>query len=159
MSLLHDKPDTSQEVATHSLLCNALASLVSHDDQQKPGLFQRSPQGFFSQHGLQQLQLAHLQPVRDVLLEQYQLQGYHFADVSSCLKAPMSVSDTAALRAHLTQGCAQDAAHIEALAELAAALRDAEQCHRRLSCTAASDHYVAMYSRAHADHLRQTVAQ
>lgn len=75
---------------------------------------------------MQELQLAHLQSIRDFFLEQYQQQGYQFADVSPLLKAPLDVEQTAALKADLAHGVAQDVSNKQALTELVAALREAE---------------------------------
>ena len=59
-------------------------------------------------------------------LEQYQQQGYQFADVSPLLKAPLGVEQAAALKADLADGIAQGVSNKQALTELVAALREAE---------------------------------
>ena len=59
-------------------------------------------------------------------MEQYQQQGYQFADVSPLLKAPMHADATSALRQRLTQGCTQSPDNRQALTDLVAALRESE---------------------------------
>ena len=121
-------PDSPQELLPTSFIGDATAMLSGRhgQDQQTPALHQRPGPSFFSQHSIQQLQLAHLQPIRDFLVEQYQQQGYQFADVSPLLKAPMQADATSALRLHLLQGCTQSPENRQALADLVAALRASE---------------------------------
>ena len=121
-------PDSPQELLPTGFISDATAMLSGRQgpDQQSPALHQRPGRSFFSQQGIQQLQLAQLQPVRDFLVEQYQQQGYHFADVSPLLKAPMHADATSALWLRLTQGCTQCPENRQALADLVAALRASE---------------------------------
>ena len=120
--------DSPQELLPTAFISDAIAMLAGQQgqDQHTAALHQRVGPGFFSQHGIQQLQLAHLQPVRNFLVEQYQQQGYQFADVSPLLKAPMHADATTALRLQLTQGCTQSPENRQALADLVAALRESE---------------------------------
>ena len=121
-------PDSPQELLPTSFISDAIAMLSGRQGrgEQTPALHQRPGPSFFSQHGIQQLQLAHLQPIRDFLVEQYQQQGYQFADVSPLLKAPMHADAISALRLHLRQGCTHSAENRQALADLVAALRASE---------------------------------
>ena len=120
--------DSPQELLPTGSISEAAAMLSGRQGQhQQPGaLHQRSGPGLFNQQGIQQLQLAHLQPIRDFLLEQYRQQGYQFADVSPLLKAPMHADATSALRLRLAQGCTHSPDSRQALADLVAALRAAE---------------------------------
>lgn len=113
----------AQELLPTGLLHDAVAMLEREQGQQAPALHQRPRPGFLNQHDLQ---LAHLQPVRDFLAEQYRQQGYQFADVSPLLKAPLQADATSALRMRLGQGCTQSPDNRQALAELVAALREVE---------------------------------
>lgn len=121
-------PDSPQELLPTAFISDAVAMLAGQQgqDHHTPALHQRVGPGFFSQHGIQQLQLAQLQPIRDFLVEQYQQQGYQFADVSPLLKAPMHADATSALRQRLTQGCTESPENRQALADLVAALRESE---------------------------------
>ena len=114
-----------QELDPAGYVKDAAASLAASEAPQA-STAQRQPASLFQKHGVQELQLAHLQPVRDFFLEQYQQQGYQFADVSPLLKAPLGVEQTAALKADLAHGVAQDVSNKRALTELVAALREAE---------------------------------
>lgn len=94
---------SAQELLPTGLIYDAVVMLTEDgQDQQTPTLHHRPGPGFFNQH---ELQLAHLQPVRDFVVEQYQQQGYQFADVSPLLKAPLPADAASALRLRLTQGC------------------------------------------------------
>ena len=86
----------------------------------------RRPSGFFARHRLQELKLAHLQPLRDFFRQQYQQQGYQFADMSPLLKAPLTPDLQADLKSRLGAACTQDPSNRQILAELVATLRDAE---------------------------------
>lgn len=121
-------PGSPQELLPTGSISGATAMLSGRQgpDQQTTALHQRPGPNFFSQHGIQQLQLAHLQPIRGFLVEQYQQQGYQFADVSPLLKAPMHADATSALRLRLTQKCTQSPENRQALADLVAALRASE---------------------------------
>ena len=114
-----------QELNPAGYIKDAAASLAGGEALQA-STAQRQTASLFEKHGVQELQLAHLQPVRDFFREQYQQQGYQFADVSPLLKAPLSVEQTAALKADLAHGVAQDVSNKRALTELVAALREAE---------------------------------
>lgn len=120
--------DGPQELLPTAFISDVVAMLAGHQgqDHHTPALHQRAGPGFFSQHGIQRLQVAHLQPIRDFLVEHYQQQGYQFADVSPLLKAPMHADATSALRLQLTQGCTQSPENRQALADLVAALRESE---------------------------------
>ena len=121
-------PDSPQELLPTGFIGDATAMLSGRQgrNQQASALHQRPGPCFFSQHGIRQLQLAHLQPIRDILVEQHQQQGYQFADVSPLLKAPMQAEATSALRLRLSQGCTQSPENRQALADLVAALRASE---------------------------------
>ncbi len=121
---LHD-PQGLQELEPAGYIKDAAASLAGSEALQA-STAQRQTANLFQKHGVQELQLAHLQPIRDFFLEQYQQQGYQFADVSPLLKAPLGVEQTAALKAELAHGLAQDVSNKQALTELVAALREAE---------------------------------
>ncbi|KAL0023291.1 hypothetical protein WJX77_003895 [Trebouxia sp. C0004] len=120
---LHDSQDP-QELDPAGYIKDAAASLAGSEEQASTA--QRQTASLFQKHGVQELQLAHLQPIRDFFLEQYQQQGYQFADVSPLLKAPLGVEQTTALKADLAHGSAQDVSNKQALTELVAALREAE---------------------------------
>lgn len=120
-------PDSPQELVPTAFISDAIAMLAGQQGEDRtPAPHQRVGQGFFSQHGIQQLQVAHLQPIKNFLVEQYQQQGYQFADVSPLLKAPLHADATSALRQRLTQGCTQSPENRQALAGLVAALRESE---------------------------------
>lgn len=115
---------SAQELLPTGLIYDAVVMLTEDgQDQQTPTLHHRPGPGFFNQH---ELQLAHLQPVRDFVVEQYQQQGYQFADVSPLLKAPLPADAASALRLRLTQGCTHSPDKRQAFADLVAALRTAE---------------------------------
>lgn len=114
----------AQELLPTRLISDAVAMLSEQgQDQQAPALHQGPGPGFFNQHDLQ---LAHLQPVRDFMVEQYRQQGYQFADVSPLLKAPLQAGATSALKLRLAQGCSHSPDNRQALADLVAALRAVE---------------------------------
>ncbi len=121
---LHDS-QVLQELDPAGYIKNAAASLAGSEALQA-STAQHQTASLFQKHGVQELQLAHLQPIRDFFLEQYHQQGYQFADVSPLLKAPLGVEQTAALKADLAHGVAQDVSNKRALTELVAALREAE---------------------------------
>lgn len=124
------QPETSQDpqqLLPTQLIKNAAASFAREGAQQSSKEApQRQTASLFQKHGVQELQLAHLQPVRDFFLEQHHQQGYQFADVSPLLKAPLGAEDTAALKARLAHGCTQDPSNKQALTQLVATLREAE---------------------------------
>lgn len=123
------QPDTSQDpqqLLPTQLIQDAAAAFAGEGAQQSSKPPQRQTASLFQKHGVQELQLAHLQPVRDFFLEQHHQQGYQFADVSPLLKAPLGAEDTAALKARLAHGCTQDPSYKQALTQLVATLREAE---------------------------------
>lgn len=113
----------AEELLPTGFIHDAVAMLEQGQDQQATALPQRPRPSFLNQQGLQ---LAHLQPVRDFLVEQYRQQGYQFADVSPLLKAPLHADAASALRLRLAQGCSHSPDNRQALAELVAALRGIE---------------------------------
>ena len=121
---LHDS-EGLQELDPAGYIIDAAASLAGSEAPQA-STAQRQTASLFQKHGVQELQLAHLQPIRDFFLEQYQQQGYQFADVSPLLKAPLGVEQTAALKANLAYRIDEDISKKQALTELVAALREAE---------------------------------
>ena len=123
----------AQQLLPCSLIADAVKTLIggitdaTAAGHHTPGALQHRPfSSFFSRHGMQGLVLSHLQPVRDCLIEQHKQQGYQFADISPLLKAPMSAEDAARLQRQLAHGCKQDVHNAQALADLVAALREAE---------------------------------
>ncbi len=126
LSTQQDTPEGLQRLLPAGLIKDAVASLAGDEPLQASLAHSRQTTGFFRKHGVQELQLAHLQPVRDFFLEQYQQQGYQFADISPLLKAPVNFEVEAALKSDLACHCAQDPMNKQALTEMVAALREAE---------------------------------
>lgn len=123
----------SQALTLDATIKHSLTSLIGHDvaaDQQERDnvpFVQPSPvMHLFSERGLQELCLAHLQAVSHFFRDLYNQQDYQFANVSPFLKAPLTADQADALVQQLSGGCAEGPANAEGLRELAAVLREAE---------------------------------
>lgn len=123
----------SQALTPDASIKHSLTSLMGHDalaDQQyrdNVPFAQSSPVvHLFSERGLQELCLAHLQAVLQFFKDLYNQQDYQFANVSPFLKAPLTADQADALMQQLSGGCAEEPANAEGLRELAAVLREAE---------------------------------
>ena len=118
-------PEVQQQLLPDDLIRDAITAF-SQAPQQPSLAHQRPTAGLFEKQGMQELCLKHLQPVVAFFTDQYQQQGYQFADLSVLLKAPIHADDAAQLKLCLAKGCAQDPENRHALTELIAALREAE---------------------------------
>ena len=123
----------SQALTPDASIKHSLTSLMGHDvaaDQQERDnvpFVQPSPvMHLFSERGLQELCLAHLQAVSHFFRDLYNQQDYQFANVSPFLKAPLTADQADVLMQQLSGGCAEGPANAEGLRELAAVLREGE---------------------------------
>ncbi len=121
----HLTPDASIKQSLTTLMGDHAAA-DQYDREELPFVQPSHVVHFFNEHGLQELQLQHLQPVLQFFTELYYQQEYQFANVSPLLKAPLSLDQADGLQLQLSEACLQMPSNAERLRELAASLRESE---------------------------------